>query len=222
MPPYLDALNAMYDLLGALGEQRWHVWIAQDIDEWQNSKSVQHHLSAYGGMGSFNDLGFNDIWHNALFCDLKSACYYFAHQPTGKPDVRALKNSLYGFEFELSGWRCLSCGYGVVSHRDIDRFIARHVIRQRFLAEVEYARLQELVKSVIHSRPSDSLFTQERVTEWVERSGLYIRDKNDWLRPCPSCGSNDTAVYRWLLVDESGYRFVPSHENLPLRRPCGG
>lgn len=217
MIPYVDALNAMYDLLGALGEQKWRDWIAQDIKEWQNNKSVKHHLSAYGGRGSFNDLTILDVWLYALFDDLRSACHYFAHHPTDKFDERMLEDSYFnGAEIKLTGWRCLSCGYGVVMPRDIDRFIANHVMRQHFLVEVERTRLQELVKSVIHSRPSDSLFTKERVSEWVEKSRLHIRELKDWLVPCPSCGSNDTAVYRWLLVGESGYRFVPSHDNLPL------
>ncbi len=217
MHPYPDALNAMHDLLDALGERHWRAWIAQDIDEWESRKSVRHHLLAYGGMGSFNDIVFEDVWLGTLFDDLKSACYHFAHHPTGKPDVRALERSMGSVGFELSGWRCLACGESVISRRGIDYFIARRVIRQRILAEAERTRLREFVESVARSRPSDPVLTPERVADWAHRSGLHIRDSNDWLRPCPSCGSDDTAVYRWLLVDEDGHRFVPSHENLPLR-----
>ncbi len=217
MYPYWDALNAMHDLLGALGEQRWRSWIAEDIREWETRKSVQHHLSAYGGMGSFNDIMFpEDVWLGTLFDDLRGACYHLAHHPTGRLDVRALEHSMGKISFELSSWRCLACGYGVVSHRDIDYFIARRVIRQHVLREAERTHLQEFVRSVIHSRPSDAALTHERVADWARKSGLGIRDGNDWLRPCPSCGSNDTAVYRWLLI-EGGQRFVPSHDNLPLR-----
>ncbi len=217
MHPYSDALNAMQDLLSRLGEQRWRSWIAQDVDEWESHRSVRHHLSAYGGMGSFNDIAFEDVWLGTLFDDLKSACYYFAHHPTGKPDIRALESSMGSDGFTLSGWRCLACGYGVVSHRDIDYFIARRVIRQRILAEAEHTRLQEFVGSAVRSRPSDAALTSAKVADWATRSGLHIRQSKDWLRPCPSCGSDDTAVYRWLLVDEGGHRFVPSHDNLPLQ-----
>jgi hypothetical protein len=218
MNPYLDALNAMHDLLGALGERHWRTWIARDIDEWESQKSVQHHLSAYGGMGSFNDLGFEDVWLGTLFDDLKSACYHFAHHPTVKPNPRVLERSMGSTGFQLSGWRCLACGYGVVSHRDIDYFIARRVIRERLLAEAGRMRLREFVASVARSRPRDAVLTLERVADWANRSGLNIRDSNDWLRPCPCCGSDDTAVYRWLLVEEGDQRFVPSHDNLALRK----
>jgi hypothetical protein len=216
MPPYSDALNAMHDLLGALGEQHWRAWIAQDIDEWESHKSVSHHLSAYGGMGSFNDIGFEDVWLGVLFDDLKSACYYFAHQPTSKPDITGLERSMGCVSFELSGWRCLVCGYGVISHRNIDYFIARRIIRQNVVAEAGRAHLREFVASAIRSHPTDVALTPAKVVSWVDGSGLHIRDSNEWLRPCPNCGSEDTAVYRWLLADGE-HRFVPAHDNLRLR-----
>ena len=31
-------------------------WISMDLDRWEIEKSVRHHSSAYGGMGSLNDL----------------------------------------------------------------------------------------------------------------------------------------------------------------------
>jgi hypothetical protein len=216
MQPYLDALNALHELLGALGEQHWRSWIARDISEWENSNSVSHHLSAYGGMGSLNDMSFEDIWLGTLFDDLRGVCYYFAHKPKSKPDLRALKSSLGRTGFELSGWRCLACGYGVLSDRDIEYFIARQVIRQRILEEAGRTRLREFVRTIIQSRPPDAESTKQSVADLLETSGLHVRRNNDWLRPCPNCGSNDTAVYRWL-PDEGGDRLVPAHDNLPLR-----
>lgn len=217
MNAYLDALNAMHDLLGALGEKHWRSWIAQDINEWESRNSVRHHLSAYGGMGSFNDLLFEDVWLGTLFDDLKSLCYALAQRPTEKPNMHALERSLGSYCFELSGWRCLACGHSVVSNRDIEYFVARRIIRNQILREAERCQLKEYVRSVIRSRPVDPELTTENVAEWAGASGLQIRAGNDWLCPCPACGSNDTAVYRWLLVNERGFRFVPSHDNLPLR-----
>lgn len=208
----------MHDLLGALGEQHWQKWIAQDIEEWQSHKSVSHHLSAYGGMGSFNDVGVDDVWLGTLFEDLKSICYYLAHYPINKPDIHALERSMGNIGFELSGWRCLACGYGVVSHRDIEYFVARQVIRRKILTEAEFRHLQGLVTSIVHSHPSDTFLTAEKVVNWASQSGLHLRDKNDWLRPCPNCASNDTAIYRWSFLDNAGYRFIPSSDNLPVRK----
>jgi hypothetical protein len=229
MQPYLNALNAMHELLEALEEHHWRKWIAQDIRDWESQKTVQHHLSAYGGMGSINDIGFEDVWLGTLFEDLRSVCYHFAHQPIAKPNVSSLEHDMGSVGFELSGWRCLLCGYGTVSHKSIDRFIARRVIRRLVLSEASGGRLQELVHSVVKSHPSDAVFTYDGVVSRVKASGLNIRDNDDWLRPCPSCGSNDTAVFRWLLSTKTGLiqllksnrdegLFVPAPDNLPLRK----
>jgi hypothetical protein len=215
--PYLDALKAMHHLLDALGEHHWSSWISEDIDEWENHRSTQHHISAYGGMGSFNDMAFDDVWLATLFDDLKSSCYYFAHHVRDKPDIASLERSMGNHGFELGGWRCLVCGYGVVSSRSIDYFIARRIIRQRILAAAEHTQLRELVDSVIRSRPVDKTLTTERVANWIEESGLHIRDSNDWVRPCPSCGSDNTAVFGWLPSNESIHPFAPAPWNLSLQ-----
>lgn len=217
MNPYLDALNAMHDLLGALRERHWQNWITQDIQEWNNHQSVSHHLSAYGGMGSFNDIGFDDIWLNVLFGYLKSACYYFAHHPMEKPDTTALNNSMGSADFKLSGWRCLACGYGSVSRWNIDLFVAQKIIRQRIVSEAGHTRLREFVALVIRSHPTDETLTSANVSDWAKKSGLNIRESNEWLRPCPNCKSNDTAVYDWMLVNKHGYQFVALSNNLQLR-----
>jgi len=89
MTIYEDALKAMYSLLEQTGEKFWRDWINEDLHYWKNSKSVKHHLSAYGGMGSFNDLVIckknnhkvtkqQESWINPLLSDLKSICYYSA------------------------------------------------------------------------------------------------------------------------------------------------
>lgn len=217
MPPYLDALHAMHDLLGALGEEYWRAWVGQDIVEWEEQKSVRHHLSAYGGMGSFTDLSFQDVWLGTLFGYLQSACYHFAHHPTAKSGTQGLDHSMRGEDFELSGWRCLQCGYGVVSRRKIDSYLAGRLLRKLVVTESKKARLRELVAAVVHTRPSDPMLTPAKLSDWVSRSGLHLRDNDDWMHDCPSCGSDGTAVYRWLLTEKDDHRFVPAENNLPLR-----
>ena len=36
--------------------QNWIDWLEWDIQDWNQRREVAHHLRAYGGMGSFNDL----------------------------------------------------------------------------------------------------------------------------------------------------------------------
>ena len=36
--------------------KNWIDWLGRDIQDWPQRREVAHHLRAYGGMGSFNDL----------------------------------------------------------------------------------------------------------------------------------------------------------------------
>ncbi len=56
MNQYEHCLIAMKRLLDAVGESHWAKWIDTDIKVWRANCDVSHHLSAYGGMGSFNDI----------------------------------------------------------------------------------------------------------------------------------------------------------------------
>jgi hypothetical protein len=53
---YEQALIALRGVLEAASEQHWLRWIDDDIDAWRTEGSTRHHRSAYGGMGSLNDL----------------------------------------------------------------------------------------------------------------------------------------------------------------------
>ena len=54
----LKVLDEIIQLLEADGEQLWSNWLRQSRDWLLNSDfaGIEHLLSAYGGMGSFNDL----------------------------------------------------------------------------------------------------------------------------------------------------------------------
>ena len=54
-------------------------WLKQDIQDWTQRQEVAHHLRAYGGMGSFNDLPSMRGNHDYIFGFLKSVCYAFGH-----------------------------------------------------------------------------------------------------------------------------------------------
>ena len=51
----------------------------RDIQDWTQRREVAHHLRAYGGMGSFNDLPSMRGNHDYIFDFLKSVCYAFGH-----------------------------------------------------------------------------------------------------------------------------------------------
>jgi len=58
MDELLETLNEIIQLLESDGEKHWSRCIRQSRERMQNSdySGIEHLLSAYGGMGSFNDL----------------------------------------------------------------------------------------------------------------------------------------------------------------------
>jgi len=51
------------DLLASVGEKHWGQWLKKDAELIRNSdfRGVEHFLSAFGGMGSINDLVIHNI-----------------------------------------------------------------------------------------------------------------------------------------------------------------
>ena len=54
--------------------KNWLDWLGRDIEDWTQRREVAHHLLAYGGMGSFNDLPNMRGNHDYIFDFLKSVC----------------------------------------------------------------------------------------------------------------------------------------------------
>ena len=78
---YTEALNCLHSILLADHPefQNWIGWLERDIQDWNQHREVAHHLLAYGGMGSFNDLPSMRGNHDHIFGFLKSVCYAFGH-----------------------------------------------------------------------------------------------------------------------------------------------
>ena len=78
---YTEALSCLRLILWADHPefQNWIDWLERDIQDWTQRREVAHHLRAYGGMGSFNDLPSMCGNHDYIFGFLKSVCYTFGH-----------------------------------------------------------------------------------------------------------------------------------------------
>ena len=78
---YTEALTCLRSILLADHPefQNWIDWLERDIEDWTQRREVAHHLRAYGGMGSFNDLPSMRGNHDYIFGFLKSVCYAFGH-----------------------------------------------------------------------------------------------------------------------------------------------
>lgn len=55
---YTEALICLRSILQTDHPEfkNWIGWLERDIEDWTQRREVSHHLRAYGGMGSFNDL----------------------------------------------------------------------------------------------------------------------------------------------------------------------
>ena len=70
---YTEALTCLRSILLADHPefQNWIGWLERDIQDWNQQREVAHHLRAYGGMGSFNDLPSMRGNHDYIFDFLK-------------------------------------------------------------------------------------------------------------------------------------------------------
>ncbi|MEG0367567.1 MAG: hypothetical protein RR585_12075, partial [Coprobacillus sp.] len=78
---YIQALEFLIYYLKKEGAQeQWVQWLNKDLDEFYSSQGVTHHLQAYGGMGSFNDICFQHLSSEEkdLFALVKEYCYRYA------------------------------------------------------------------------------------------------------------------------------------------------
>jgi hypothetical protein len=112
---YEHCLHAMQRLLEAVRELHWAGWIRDDIAKWRSACDTSHHLSAYGGMGSFNDLFIRQVnnhsipleqepWANELFDCLRALCYFLAKDPERFYTADALAGAIGKHDAGLAGF----------------------------------------------------------------------------------------------------------------------
>jgi hypothetical protein len=251
MDPFEHSLRAMKRLLDAVGEKHWAGWIQEDLRRWQAGSDTSHHLSAYGGMGSFNDVlicGTNqhrvtaaqEAWANPLFEWLKSLCFYLAHHPTEKVTAAGLARAVGRHDAplaafvggdkapasmrgrvsdvkELQGWRCLACGHAEVSTQDVEYALAQALIPGLVFQGCQTRTLSQLVDRVLKQEVPGADEARGEVLSAIAASGIKVAEREGWMRPCPSCRCENTAVYRWKLAPGSSARFVPAEDNLAMR-----
>ena len=243
MDYYKDTLESLHFLLESCDEKHWSNWIARSIDEWEYEKGVAHYKSALGGMGSFNDLvicvenGHNlskeqEPWANELLTELGNLVYHLIilRQQNTIPTMDKIKRELKRRKCkQISGVRCLSCGYAVLTQRDVDHYIAPEIVMDSIIDGLENRRLLENVEKCLTLKLETLHISRGRIKEMICRSNdiNFVEGAdhyNYFMRPCDKCESDDTAIYRWneltkkrLLKEKEGF-FKPSWDNLSLRR----
>ena len=224
MELYPEILKVLRNLLEQSHNTHWVNWINEDIEQWNRFKKTKHHLSAYGGVGSINDLwvGVNDlngIWENEIFDNSKSLAYTLA-QKKGIGSAELVRFSKNPNGKEIKGWRCLECGYSEITKNKIESYIANkfvaHILKEKIeneeLASIsETKELRSLEKVVIH---------RNKLISTIKNLEIKLTEKIDkWKKPCPSCNSENKAVYHWNYIESSKLnQIIASENNLKIKK----
>lgn len=194
----------------------WANWMTEDIENWEKNKSTEHHLRAYGGMGSFYDvvIGNQDsagLWQSRVFGMLQSLAYGLA-SGDALEDVLARITTT---STQISGWRCQDCGVARINTIDIEHFVCASILPQLFVNYLKNNRLTELLDT-------DKLLSSEEVNikrTAIERliglSSIEIANDNTWLWTCPKCGSSKVCSYQWEILNNET-KIVESADNLEI------
>lgn len=206
---YRESLLALKFVLEQSGVSSWAKWIATDLDRWETEKSVRHHISAYGGMGSLNDLIIctenkhnvtksQEPWVNSLVLDLCSLCYTFAIALKDQKEItlEELVKGMGSYSDKLQGWRCLSCGYAELSVNELENYVA-HILVRNGITQAMISKLIYYTEKTFQLDIPEAQEYRENLKKLITKSNIAISNRTGWLKPCPKCSSENTAVYRW-------------------------
>jgi len=248
---YEHALAATEYLLRQVGERHWADWLHEDMLAWRANGDVSHHRSAYGGMGSFNDViicrmnqhnvtAEQEPWANALFEWLKAILFQLSREPSMVPTIDVLRGTvgrhapslsafvggehaptsmhgLVGESWKITGVRCLACGYAEVTRSGIDSAIADDIVPELVFDGCARGALIQVVDRVLAQDLDGLADRRAKLIFAATASGLQIRNDDGWMRPCPRCNADDTAVYRWVYHEGPPPQLEVASDNLPLR-----
>ena len=223
MELYPEILKVLRNLLEKSHNTHWVNWINEDIEQWNKFKKTKHHLSAYGGMGSINDLwvGGNDlngIWENEIFENSKSLAYILAQKKgIGNSELVRISRNTNGKEIE--GWRCLECGYSEISKNGIESYIANKFVPHILKEKIENEELATISKIEELQSLEQVVINRNKIISTIKKSEIELTEKTDkWSEPCPSCKSENKAVYRWNFIENSELKqIIPSGNNLKIK-----
>jgi len=180
-------------------------------------------------------------WANSLFEWLKAILYYLSAHPTDIPNadtfqkaVGRLAPSLAAFvggenapqnmrgfsgaPMKVSGARCLACGYAELTLPNIDSAIADDLVPNLLFEACSTDTLSEAIDRVLTLKLPGLSDMRGRLVSAAGTSSIHISKREEWMRPCPNCGADDSAVYRWAYIAGSPPRFEPTADNIRLRR----
>jgi hypothetical protein len=223
MELYPEILKVLRNLLEKSHHSHWVNWIDKDIEEWNKNKNTRHHLSAYGGMGSINDLwvgghNLNGTWENEIFDNSKSLAYTLA-QKRGIGSSELVRFSINPNGKAIEGWRCLECGYSEISKIGIESYIANKFVPHILKEKIENNELDTITEIRELRNLEQVVIIRNNIISTIKNTEIELTEKTDkWTEPCPSCESKNKAVYRWNYIGNSELKqIIPSENNLKIK-----
>ncbi|MCL2766161.1 MAG: hypothetical protein FWD21_00575 [Peptococcaceae bacterium] len=213
MDYYKSVLESLQYLLVTAGVDFWANWIDIDKSLWESEKNVEHHLSAFAGMGSINDVyicaenGHNitagqEPWVNCAFKELKGFSYAFANAyANGRVIDLADHELITPANTTIQGECCLACGYKQTTKRNVDYYIARNIVSQEIVQGLYDNRLVSSIKECLATDLPVIKTERTRTREILKQIPVNYTENNTFLRPCSNCGSEDTAVHYWEITN---------------------
>ena len=237
MDYYKLLLESLRSILFATGNEFWANWIAEDILLWECEHSVVHHLNAFGGMGSINDLYISEgnghkistdqaPWANCILIGLMNRSHGFAHaysrgkvtELAGSQEYEKFAESISSDSFPVEGIRgmlCLTCNFLWLNKKDVDNYIAPKIVAQEIIDGLENGRLELNMLNCLSMNSPVIETERTRVKNSINKqSHVSYPDKTVLNQPCTRCESGNTAAYRWHARE----KFFVSQDNLAIRK----
>lgn len=214
---YKQSLELLRTILLENHYDFWANWLSEDIEKWDKNRDTEHHIRAYGGMGSFNDIVFGNqdivgLWQGAVFGQLQSLAYSLAKGEK----LNAIIERIGVNSSQISGWRCQNCATARLTNLDIERFLRDNTLPQVFIKLLNDNQLADIIN--IESIINNSQVQQKRVAleKLITETNIEISGDTNWLWNCPKCGSSETCTFRWNLL-ENNTKLIEASDNLPIK-----
>lgn len=119
--------------------------------------------------------------------------------------------SIYGDK--LQSIRCLDCGLAHIAPTSISAYDLYYSTRDKITEGIEQGDLLSVFENEWDAFNESAIVSNYR--EFITKSGIIISEIDNMMRPCPACGSNDTAFYNWERAND---QFRPCSDNLKLKK----
>ena len=216
MDTYRKILLLLKYLLHKSDNANWEEWIDKDIYEWDTSNSTSHHKSAFGGMGSINDLsvgaqGKIGTWENNMFDFLKNISWTFAAKNKIQFPVKTSDR--------IEGTICRDCSCAGISESGIERYLSnRHLpaIIASLLLTDQYSRLTDIEALTNNVEVAED---RQKILAALTRINIHFTKTDNWWNTCPDCNSTNTCVYVWTIANSGDtLDLIPGKNNLPVKK----